>query len=110
MRNARFWQYINGSYVKLTLQHGQQLNWSNSEATDEGFSAEAYTWELDGEVVQMYHTTSGRDCDGRHSSEQDFFCFIDELYSWIGTDGHMMPMWELEDYMNRDYSAEAMGY
>lgn len=34
--NIRFWEFINGDHVKLTLQPGQRLAWDQFERTDEG--------------------------------------------------------------------------
>ena len=38
-REARFWVYVNGGPVKLTLYPGQRLRWGRASSHDEGWSA-----------------------------------------------------------------------
>jgi hypothetical protein len=65
--NARFWQYVNGSPVKLTLRPGQRVQWYTWHEHEEGWASEAHRWSLDPESGLVFDEwqTDGRDCDGR---------------------------------------------
>ena len=65
-KTARFWEWLNGGWVKISLRPGQKLTHFAYEDTDEGWSAASRTWEnMNGYVEREYHCDS-RDCDGRH--------------------------------------------
>lgn len=79
MPNARFWEWINGGWVKLTLSPEKPLSWGYCIRTDEGYHAENHTWEMiDGGVLRTSET-SERDCDGRHGTDQQEFCSLENL-------------------------------
>ena len=120
--NARFWIYIKGTYVKLTLKLGQKLRWNTWEQTEEGFSAASEAWEYDtkhNRVVRDYES-SGRDCDGHHGFSQTEVCDVDDLNSrlndYIPFDCDDMflpryvPKWERVDCEVYDQFAQAAGY
>jgi hypothetical protein len=112
MTNARFWAYINGSQVKITLKPGQSLQWGKAYQTDEGWSSEDETWTYheDGEIQRSYGT-DGYDCDGRLSRWFDGWTTLDELAAGFEFEpGRHYPEWHGNCASQRDYQAEAAGY
>lgn len=111
-RNARFWAYINGSFVKLTLKPNQELTWGHSEPTEEGFHAEGHEWEYDGCNVYESIYTDGRDCDGRLSSEGHYRWDMISIRPCFDQtrDDPSTPVWDRISASQRDYFAEAAGY
>jgi hypothetical protein len=123
--NARFWVYINGGPVKLTLKPGQALSWSRGGRTEEGWSRESESWEWDGEdwpgVLRHAWLSEGRDCDGylSHDGEDicrraglrsgDFPC-LDYCENPAAWDGVRWPAWEKVRSWQRDEYAELAGY
>ena len=124
--NARFWAYVNGSPVKITLKPGQSLEWYSSRSHDEGWSGEGHTWEYDdcdGLIVDsMIH--EGADCDGRHGDTRSYHCdlfllqhgsepggldYCDKL-SRPAWNGVVWPKWELAGSRAYDQYAESMNY
>lgn len=93
-----------GDPVTLTLRDGQSLSWHHHERTDEGWSAAAYTWSLDGGDLKFEATFDGVDCDGRVTRYTDMVARVEEisLDRW--------PQWEEESYGQHDLFAEAMNY
>lgn len=120
MRNARFWEYVNGDYVKLTLAPGQELVHSQGHRTEEGWQRESKWWAYDAEqgVVLCDLETAARDCDGRFDHSWEGSCAVDRLRVQVPyRDEHYTdpeeircPDWETIDRRQRDYAAEAMGY
>lgn len=78
---ARFWEWINGSWVKLSLRGGDKISKYTYRDEDEGFSSEHVEYEYDGEYVvrDWYH--SARDCDGPISSHGAEMCLVENLRS-----------------------------
>ena len=111
-RNARFWEYINGDYVKLTLRPGQSLSWSTGYRTEEGWHSEGAQWTHTGDGVSCQSGTDGVDCDGRLSTHCDSFVPLDKLRERPDAEGLgiLFPQWEKIDGGQRDYAAEAAGY
>jgi hypothetical protein len=62
----KFWQYINGSPVRLKLRPGQTLRHFRFSRDCEGWSSESNTWTAadDGSLISTV-LSDGRDCDGR---------------------------------------------
>jgi hypothetical protein len=111
--NARFWVFVNGNDVKLTLKPGQGLQWGKSWRHDEGWSSEDYYWRYpkDGGVIFRSHGTDGTDCDGRMSTIHESFCFPEDLQAhFVDEDTPMLPKWERINSRQRDYQAERAGY
>lgn len=55
--NARFWIWLNGSWVKLTLQPGEIQRWHKYSRDEEGFSCESYQWTHEGpHVTEFVHS------------------------------------------------------
>lgn len=117
-KNARFWQWINDGWVKLTLSPERpQFTHKTGGATEEGFDVEWHTWELDRDVVYLTVESESRDCDGRYSDHRILSCALDRLATWesgIESNGetYMSPDWEREEGGGgfRDYTAEDANY
>ena len=114
MKNARFWEFINGDAVKLTLKPGQRLEHCQHGPTDEGWSSTATSWQLDksGRFLRREITSDGRDCDGRHSSECDSIATADpaDYVPMYYTPELRRPNWLMAHSSQHDYTAEAAGY
>jgi hypothetical protein len=110
--NARFWEYVNGDYVKVTLAPGQGLEWHASERTEEGWRSEYKRWVHDGERVLCDVVTAERDCDGRLDRSWEGCCFLTELLyqEAYGDESVMVPRWRELSRGQRDYEAEKAGY
>ena len=111
--NARFWVYVNGGDVKLTLRPGRSLSWGRSWRHDEGWSSEDYAWwcKKGTEAVGRLYSTDGTDCDGRMSTCTETRCRYDKLQSYQVDDNPIRyPEWERLSQGQRDYQAEAAGY
>lgn len=107
---ARFWDWVNGGWVKITLRAGQVLSRTYGGPTDEGYSRTWERWEFDGAEVEYECCTEGRDCDGRHESGCTVVAWVSELA--IRIEGHALPIpnWRKESAHQRDHTAEAAGY
>ena len=122
--NARFWEYINGSFVKLTLKPGQRLHHRHSEPTDEGWSAESKEWEYDEDwsTVNFVSVSEGQDCDGYLSRITEGRCWVVDLnsrpafmgwnsdYEDLYHDTIKLPKWEYDSAHIHDDAAIAAGY
>ena len=123
--NARFWVYVNGGYVKITLRPGDELEHYAWEPTDEGFESMWYTWSYTGHFVHRAWANNSRDCDGRYHREGIDRCHLQKLYwhrvsfsRYFDGDIHQvlqpdyppLPLWQDVQYAQRDYAAEAAGY
>ena len=122
--NVRFWVFWNGGFVKITLKPGQRLDAASGGPTEEGYSYTSESWEHCGDHVECSAASDGADCDGRHSSYQEYHCRMrdlrrggdrwDRVESWTRGESRpkliQVPDWMPGEYRQRDYSAEAMGY
>lgn len=118
MRNARFWEYVNGDVVKITLKPGQTLHWRQAHQTDEGWSSEEHTWSYVADPLVPHvlneYVNDGRDCDGRLTRFTDSECLLDLLQA--GNESYAIdppvryPAWQKVGSSQRDYAAEAAGY
>lgn len=79
--NARFWEYINGGYVKITLRPSADLSWGRWTRTEEGYASEGLTWTHKETFVLRQAEHSGQDCDGRHGQTDTAFCLLENLRS-----------------------------
>ena len=119
MRNARFWIWHRGGWVKLTLRFGQQIEIYSSGRTDEGWHHEQTKYHHDGEnVVQHWHHET-RDCDGRFEQGGECSCPLENLASKNMEEsidcseenvGIWTPDWQKGYPWQRDHTAEAAGY
>jgi len=119
MKNARFWSYINGAFVKITLKPDQKMTWHMWEPTDEGFTAEIVTWENDTYLNAVVRDvqTNGSDCDGQHGYYQTDVCSINKLSSRsVSFDDDetfrpkFVPEWQKQSSEVYDQFAQAAGY
>lgn len=120
-KNARFWQWHNNGWVKITLRPGQSLSTADCRQTDEGFCSEYNRWALEDGIVTSEYSQESRDCDGRHSYSCSVECPVGllrdtELCSDDPIDYHddgskyFTPSWVKIGSGQRDHAAEAMGY
>ncbi len=130
IRTARFWEYLNGGWVKLSLREGDTIAHHEGGAHEEGYSVTFLTYEYDGETVTREAHTDSRDCDGRTSETTIVECDVSKLATrapyvdpgFVPTMrapydetyqpclGAMFPTWERVKSRQRDYNAEAAGY
>ncbi len=117
MRNAKFWVYWNGDWVKLKLKPDQGVTARSFQWTDEGFSEtiEEYYYNSERNVIESTTHNRARDCDGPIDYHSRYYCNVNELmYHEEGEDefgwNPPRPKWEKTKSWQRDYYAEAMGY
>jgi hypothetical protein len=121
MRNARFWFWINGGWVKITLKPGQSLSHYIAWSHDEGWSSESNQWTHQGDSVECSWAMDGKDCDGRLTRHGELNCSLccldsismsedDEGNIRPGNEGIFVPDWQKASSGQRDYAAEAAGY
>lgn len=112
--NFRFWQFVNGGWVKLTLRPLQRLTHHEFGRDEEGYAHTVETWDLnEAATVCGYQSHfEGRDCDGRISRY-----WVGEFDRRTGTyvpayaaPGLVRPDFVELSRRQRDYSAEAMNY
>ena len=112
--NARFWEFVNGDAVKLTLKPGQTLEHYQGGRTDEGWQSTATTWSLDadGRMLRREITSDGADCDGRLTSGCDSIAPADPagFVPMYYTPQLRRPDWRDAGGWQRDQYAEAAGY
>lgn len=121
-KNARFWVWYNGSWVKLTLKPEQCLTHTIGGQTDEGFNYCQSTWLHEFRCSMPYVTwceeTWGRDCDGRYDSGSLNGCHVDQLKAFDqyaefpdpANVGIMRPAWTCWGSNQRDHTAETANY
>ena len=115
MRNARFWQWVNGGWVKLTLKPGQTLAHHTCNKHDEGWTSTGNTWAYDAETqtIESTLTQDGLDCDGRSSYHCSCWTTLDKLReNEFDEDGAIIatPRWERGERVCYDQYAEQAGY
>lgn len=110
-RNARFWIWWNGGFVKLTLRPDECREIISGGRTEEGWSRtiESFCY-CDGIVTSIVYD-DGSDCDGRHSSTTEWHCPLAELRSRETLHGGpLMPAWKRGAAEQFDQFAESMNY
>ena len=127
-RNARFWIFWKGDWVKITLKPEQTITIHEFSHTDEGWSSTCETYLYDGEDERVICSIANesRDCDGKHGHYSDYHCPVGELASlereeiteWT-VGGEMVgtgvfrpsrPNWQELTASQYDQYAETMGY
>ena len=111
---VRFWEYVNGGWVKLTLAPGQTLRHASGGPTDEGYHVDRVVYQraLDGSVT-CWWATEARDCDGR--LDQGGAATLDRIEPAEAEPDMERPagyraIWASGASWQRDHAAEAMGY
>jgi hypothetical protein len=114
---ARFWEYVTGGWVKISLRPNHARHWARGRDTEEGWSLEGMRWVHGGDGVPRDWWEEGSDCDGRYSKGGTQVCPLADLaarepyrhneYDWTPPG---LPEWENADQWQRDYAAEAAGY
>ena len=111
-KNARFWQWVNDGWVKLTLKPYQSLHHCVSGPCDEGWFREANLWHHQGDRVVTELHSAGADCDGRHEYHYEGFCLLTDLGSRDAdfADGIKGAPWTESSRVHYDQYAEMAGY
>jgi len=112
---AKFWEYVNGGLVRITLAEDKPISWHESHSTDEGWSAESVTWSLNGETVTREWINDGVDCDGRITNYGRDECHIDDLNArefqdYVTQRIDFIPAWRDVQHSQRDQFAELSNY
>lgn len=116
---ARWWQYVDCGWVKLSLRDGETIRWSESHATDEGWSESAEEWTRIGNTIYRWYRNAGRDCDGLLIHEGTLTADIDDLRAIEPDDefgkpylpaGTMLPDWRRSSRSCYDEYAAMAGY
>lgn len=110
MKTVRFWTYLNGGPVRLSLAEGQTLHHWQGRRTDEGWEGEGHTWTLDHGVVHLQAVSDGCDCDGRLTRWREGICPVRDLAKVGADNGIDYPAWQDADAGQIDATAEAAGY
>jgi hypothetical protein len=112
--NARFWYFLNGSPVKITLHPGQSLEHYHGAPCDEGWSSEYHKFTHEGDGVTCEWQEDGRDCDGRLTTDGESFAPLSALRDGYVEDngsGVVYADWQRSRPSSvRDEYAEAAGY
>jgi hypothetical protein len=110
MQNLKFWVYVNGSPVRITLCPGQTVEHCTGGPDSEGWHRSSILWKHAGHGIYSEGLTEGRDCDGYVSRWFDCFCPAEELTAGSEVDGVVFPRWGDATEETRDDYAEAAGY
>lgn len=99
-KNARFWVFHRGHWVKLTLKPEQTVNHGYSYDNGEGWSWEASTYVYRANSGLIFHKweSGGSDCDGRHSTNGRRACHVEKLRWCPATDSQFQD--KARDYFN----------
>ena len=108
--NARFWDIVNGSTVKIKLKPGQALSWSKCWRHEAGWSREAITFRHNGEGVEVESLADGRDCDGYGSTTSSSYCPVANLSKGSIREGVRFPLWQDPEVEVYDQFAQSAGY
>ena len=118
--NARFWTYVNGGWVKLTLEPGQFFEWHEGGPTDEGWDWTTHTWQSIGEYVSHITARNACDCDGRMEwanryrahvlALRNHLPYTPALFPLGDNKPLLVPRWETISRSQRDHEAEKAGY
>lgn len=115
--NARFWEYVNDGWVKITLKPGQSLTHVRAGRHDEGWYRDELSFEHNDIGVVSVYVSDGTDCDGRITHATKTFCLLSKLKAKPAEPDKKdfpipvpRPQWEQLSSRQRDYSAEAMNY
>lgn len=118
-KNARFWEWVNDGWVKITLKPDQKLQHGTFSYTDEGWSSTLTEWYHDLDTVERSDFSDGVDCDGRISRSNESSCPIEYLKArdMSQVDGMekenasiFAPEWEHGRGAVYDREAEKAGY
>lgn len=114
-RTLRFWDWVNGGWVKIAVRPGQELTRYAGGPADEGYHCEDERYEHDGDGVKYTRNAWGRDCDGRYEHSNEAFAHADKLASVqpnadAPAGAPLVPSWVTLRERQRDYTAEAAGY
>lgn len=117
-RKVKFWEWINGGWVRIKLPENGTLTHDVGGPTDEGYHRESTTWaERSGRVLRTIDS-EGRDCDGKHESHTEYECpasMLSHMESTRMTEDELpvfIPKWGriAKRCHVRDHTAEAAGY
>lgn len=118
--NARFWDYVGGGWVKITLRPGEELIRDTGGPCDEGYSYKREGWTHERDHVAYRWASDSRDCDGRYQDDGKLCCPLADLRARDALDPELpdattgpwrwLPVWGRARRSQRDFTAEAAGY
>jgi len=122
-KKVRFWEQINGDWVKLTIVPDQTIRHYRFTVTDEGWRSTEREYEYNSEdgIVSAHIVRDGRDCDGRltytwegyfdpKGSTEPVFIGWDSKGNEMFSSYMKKPEWIKTRAHQRDFTAEAAGY
>ena len=89
--NARFWIYINGGPVKLTLKRGQVLQHYKEWACCNRLASEHHRWEC---TLYCVMGAVSSELEGCERSFYEDYCPIEDLHMGASVDGVTYPRWK----------------
>lgn len=111
VRNARFWIWENGDWVKLTMRPGQTITRYWRMPCDEGWASAYSQYQFNGSHVLVECESDGCDCDGRLTDSRLFVCPLANLKAIeADEDRPARPEWEKVRARQFDEYAEMAGY
>lgn len=112
LQNLRFWEFMNGGWVRITLRPGQRLTWRKSSYDEEGYSHFSESWEHEGDRIVNQWGEDCSDCDGRLTRGGEMACSAESVAAIpaYGEPTLLRPDWKKITSGQRDYAAEAAGY
>lgn len=118
--NARFWEFLNGGWVKITLRPDQRVTVYSGGPCDEGYHWKRESWTHEGDHVAYRWATDSKDCDGRYQDDGKLCCALADLRARDALDPELpdatiaphrwLPVWGRARRSFRDFTAEAAGY
>ena len=111
MKNARFWEFVNSGWVKITIRPGQYLRWGKAYLTDEGYNSVSKEWWFSQNGVNYIRHEASRDCDGGHSCIDEYFSPVPMRFKeWDYSPNGAVPDWRKKNSRCHDQFAEMMNY
>lgn len=109
-KTIRFWTFLNGSPVKISVKPNRFFSWHKYERTEEGFSSSSISWEWRENAVEQNTVTRCRDCDGPARFENTYLLTYDRVKAGNFYEGIQYPEWTKILERQEDYFAEMAGY
>ena len=109
-KTIRFWTFVNGSPVKISVKPNKFCSWYKYERTEEGFSTTSISWEWRENAVEQNTAIRARDCDGPVTFEDRYLLTADRVKAGNLYEGIRYPEWKKMCECQQDLYAERAGY